>query len=129
MTEIKLIEAPEWHYVGGPAEDPTFEPDITDVDVECALCAAGIGWVEYCDEGPHGEELEGHRWREYYEIRAEYVAGQPELEPTRLCDDCLGWVAQVGPDVAAYNEREQAVQAQRWATYQAGIQPARGLSR
>jgi hypothetical protein len=49
-------------------------------------------------------ETEIHRWREYYEIRAVY-SGEPEKDPTLLCEDCTGWVAQVGPDIAAQEVR------------------------
>ena len=105
MTVIKLIEAPAWHHVDqGEGNEPLWEPEITDVDVVCALCGEGIGWVEYSVENEYGMETEGHRWREYYEIRAVY-SGEPEKDPTLLCEDCTGWVAQVGPDIAAQEVR------------------------
>jgi hypothetical protein len=119
MTKIKLVEAPEWHYVDQGDEEPLYEPDITDVDAECALCERGIGWTEHLAEGPYGEEREGHRWVEYYEITAEYPDGASEQDPTKLCEDCAGWVGQVGPDVAAYDAAWQA--AHTWSADQARL--------
>lgn len=108
MTVIKLIEQPEFHYVDQGDAEPLYEPDITDIDVGCDFCKAGIGWTEYLDEGPHGEELEGYRWREYYEITRD-----GDTAPTKLCEDCMDWVGAVGADVAAYNAAWQA--AHTWS--------------
>lgn len=101
MTVIKLIETPDFHYVDQGDAEPSFEPDITDIDVECSLCHAGIGWVEWVGEDDYGRETEGHRWKEYYEVAAEYPTGPPDV-PSKLCEDCLDWVATVGPDVKDY---------------------------
>ena len=127
MTKIALVEAPEWHYVTHGTID-IYEPDITDVDVECALCKTGIGWTEHLDEGPHGEELEGHRWVEYYEVANEYLSGEPDV-PSKFCEDCMGWIGEVGPDVRLYKLREDTeIAARSRALMERNLQ-GKGLSR
>jgi hypothetical protein len=110
-VEIELIGAPEWYYTGGPDEDPEFEPDITDVDVECSFCKTGIGWVETSREDDYGNDIEGQKWEEYYEVRTEEEDGFKDS--VRLCEPCFALVATIGPAAAEYDAAWQA--AHTWA--------------
>ena len=129
MTKIELVEATEWHYVGVDYNgDPAFETDSTDVDVECALCKTGIGWVETCREDTYGREIEGHEWKVYYTVANEYLSGEPDV-PSKFCEDCMGWVGEVGPDVRLYKLREDAEIARRSAALTKRNLQGKGLSR
>lgn len=83
-----------------PAEPGELPYEVADQDVsyQCTMRHDGqpthgyVGWVEHEYSDTYGRDLMGLKWVSFYEIQ---LPG--DTEPTRICEDCIGWLDQLAP--------------------------------
>lgn len=84
------VQAPDWW-----SPSHCFEPDLA----RCNLCGTGVGPTTARGDTDNIE------WRPFVEVQVEEDEHDPgDLEPTRLCEDCYGWLEEVAPAIVAHTE-------------------------
>lgn len=80
-----------------PGELP-YEVANQDISYQCAMRHDGqptngyMGWVEHEHADTYGRDLIDLKWVPFCEIQ---LPG--DTEPTRICEDCIGWLAGLAP--------------------------------
>lgn len=83
-----------------PAEPGELPYEVADQDIsyQCAMrhddqpTRGDVGWVEHEYSDTYGRDLMDLKWVPFYEIQ---LPG--DTEPTRICEDCAGWLTTLAP--------------------------------
>jgi hypothetical protein len=87
-----------------PAEPGELPDEVADRDIsyQCGMRHDGqpthgfVGWVERDHADTYGRDLIDLEWVSFYEVQM-----PSDTEPTRFCEDCLGWLDQLAPHLLA----------------------------